>query len=529
MEQERKVEKFLKAYAKKRRGQAGGPFTLDPAARRRLQDEVSRSAPASEDEGETISLWELLRKHWLYLLGFAACIFVMAALFLSTLYAPVSKSFRASSTLSLTKNTRQSSPPMQQPIAGATGSASTAQVAPAPAVAPPMPSVENQNSGQIAAASKGLYLDNLDTRRETREPAQVFSQNVVGSIAITNATVATLTPPHVPPEALSDQALVNSANAPAPESASDELETSSAGISDASRDAAPPGAVAPMRGASSAVRESDNTLSQTSILPTTGIPATAVGGNYAMNSTPVNSMPTRNFGGGGGTRSPLSRKDYLETVASPSQSAAVLLNFQVSKNGNTIRVVDQDGSIYTGALESEGSGQNVTPADTAVLGDLATLNKAALNATTRKSESPKAAQFGSPGGNANKGNDASSAREAISSGVSPATAESPTAAEPQAPMQKYFFYAVGTNQTLKQSVVFAGTLVEDLSLASNAQQTFGMSANAALGAAYAQQFVRSAMTNQPLRIEGVAIIDQTYKIQINAASVPAKNSSPPKK
>ena len=77
MEQERKIEKFLKAYAKKRRGQAGGPFTLDPATRRILQNEVSQSAPASEDEGETISLWELLRKHWLYLLGFAACIFVI--------------------------------------------------------------------------------------------------------------------------------------------------------------------------------------------------------------------------------------------------------------------------------------------------------------------------------------------------------------------------------------------------------------------------------------------------------------------
>jgi hypothetical protein len=152
----------------------------------------------------------------------------------------------------------------------------------------------------------------------------------------------------------------------------------------------------------------------------------------------------------------------------------------------------------------------------------------AEKASTPKSESPKMTQFDTPGGKANKENHASPLPASMSPGMSPATAESPPPAAAQAPMQRYFFYATGTNQTLKQSVVFAGTLLEDLSFASESQQTFGMSANAAIGAAYAQQFVRSAMTNQPLRIEGTAIIDQTYKIQINATPVPAKSSAPPK-
>lgn len=479
MEQERKIERLLKAYAKKRRGQAGDSFKLDPATRQILQNEISRSAPASEDEDETMSLWELLRKHWLYLLGFAACVFVLAALFLPITNAPMSRSFRASTTQSIAGNTRQ-----------------------------------------IPAS-----LDKSGTGPQIREPAQVFSQNVVGAIEITNANVATLTPRHLPPAA-------------APEPASDELVTAAGAMPAAqpelngpvaSREALPPAPAAPTLGMSDAARESHKVASQHSFLPTTEIPATAANGSYAMNSMPVNSLKTSNFGGGGGALNGLApRKDYVETTASTSQSAAVLVNFQVSQNGNTIRVVDQDGSVYTGALESEGFGQNGTVAGIASLTNLATLNPAGLNATTRKSESPKMTQLDTPGANAEKGNNASSAPAAISSGMSTETAESPAATGPQVRTQKYFFYAAGTNQTLKKRIVFAGTLLEDLSFASNAQQTSGMSANAALGAAYAQQFMKSVLTNQPIRIQGVAIIDQTYKIEINAASVPAKNSSPPK-
>ena len=45
MEPERKIEKLLRAYAKKRRAQAGDPLKLHPATRRLLQDEIARNAP----------------------------------------------------------------------------------------------------------------------------------------------------------------------------------------------------------------------------------------------------------------------------------------------------------------------------------------------------------------------------------------------------------------------------------------------------------------------------------------------------
>ena len=51
MEPERKIEKLLRAYAKKRRAQAGDPLTLHPATRRLLQGEVARRKPKPGDDG----------------------------------------------------------------------------------------------------------------------------------------------------------------------------------------------------------------------------------------------------------------------------------------------------------------------------------------------------------------------------------------------------------------------------------------------------------------------------------------------
>jgi hypothetical protein len=62
-ESERPIEKELNAYAQKRRAQAGEPFALDPTTRRRLQDEVAQTvaqpqeSPASGGGSWFDSLW----------------------------------------------------------------------------------------------------------------------------------------------------------------------------------------------------------------------------------------------------------------------------------------------------------------------------------------------------------------------------------------------------------------------------------------------------------------------------------------
>ncbi len=85
MESERKIEKMLRAYAKKRRGQASDHLKLHPAMRRMLQGEVARRAARPEDEAATVTLWELFRQRWAVLAGFAVIIFFGAALYLPAL------------------------------------------------------------------------------------------------------------------------------------------------------------------------------------------------------------------------------------------------------------------------------------------------------------------------------------------------------------------------------------------------------------------------------------------------------------
>src|SRR5450631_3804505 len=87
MEPERKIEKLLRAYAKKRRADAGDPLKLHPAPRRQLQGEVARRKPKPDDDEEaaSVTLWELFRQRWALLAGFAVVVFFGAALIFPSL------------------------------------------------------------------------------------------------------------------------------------------------------------------------------------------------------------------------------------------------------------------------------------------------------------------------------------------------------------------------------------------------------------------------------------------------------------
>lgn len=49
-EPDNKMDDLLKAYAKKRRDEAGAPMAMHPATRRLLQSEVAKLKPASAAE-----------------------------------------------------------------------------------------------------------------------------------------------------------------------------------------------------------------------------------------------------------------------------------------------------------------------------------------------------------------------------------------------------------------------------------------------------------------------------------------------
>lgn len=80
MENERKIEKLLRTYAKKRRADAGEPMKLDPADRRLLQHEAARLARRTDEDDALLTLWSLFRRQWAWLLGFALAMFFGATL-----------------------------------------------------------------------------------------------------------------------------------------------------------------------------------------------------------------------------------------------------------------------------------------------------------------------------------------------------------------------------------------------------------------------------------------------------------------
>ncbi len=100
MEPERKIEKLLQAYAKKRRAQAAEPFALNPGTRQRLHAELARkSSPEAnaEAEADSLSLWQLFRQQWAFLVTFALAIFLVSTLILPTLSSAKHKAQRVSS------------------------------------------------------------------------------------------------------------------------------------------------------------------------------------------------------------------------------------------------------------------------------------------------------------------------------------------------------------------------------------------------------------------------------------------------
>src|SRR5882724_1144484 len=76
MEPERRIEKLLRAFAKKRREQAGEPAALRPAARQRLQQEISRRSAAKSGGGFFANLFSPFQPRLAYALCAIAIVIV---------------------------------------------------------------------------------------------------------------------------------------------------------------------------------------------------------------------------------------------------------------------------------------------------------------------------------------------------------------------------------------------------------------------------------------------------------------------
>lgn len=452
MEPERKIEELLRAYARRRRAQAGDPLTLHPATRRLLQGEAARNAPKPGEEDESVSLWELFRRQWAALLGFTLIIFFGAMLLLPSLSNMKFKEQQAT-TMSHLKQ-----------IGAAAQIAAVENNGKLPATLDALTNhlladkilTDAENGGRFAYVAGGASLDDLQSNAvlaysaaDNNGRAVLFANGDVqwlngarfseltnrGSLQLAVANGLARRQPAETPVAIT----VSGGNVAAVSPVLEQSKSGKLGV--AGQNA---GELAANRPAA---------------------PATALDQMVApqTNSVQFASAASHNLAFG--------LQNSFTNTAAPGNAAPVLANFQVQQNAGAIRVVDQDGSVYDGSLLPENAVAQAEPAPAATPAPVAALPEIQNKDLSAAKKVPQAAQ-------------------------------------------NYFFRVAGTNRTLQQNVVFTGNLLAVSSVATNLQLSFR--GGGGFGGGRAQSELTNQLPWSSSRITGTAVIAGTNNIEINA-------------
>lgn len=439
MEPERDIEKELKAYAQQRRAAAGAPPPLHPADRKALQAEAARLTKSPDAPSR--SWWQTFFGSWpgLAVAGAAAVAVVVASLHL--LAPPDNKQERIQSFAAARR-------PMDEPKA-------MLAPAPRPAATPaPRPMVLAEKTDSQTKSSRVVREDH--------------------SSAVPSPTPATL--PAAAPSGASPTTVNLALNAPPP-----------APIA-APAAATPPPTARMFAPASSALRDRESSLSSGQLAKdvngsaSPGAPAT-VGGTIAGSTGSFNRLATAEAARMLVTQR-FRRTDVPAKQAKVTGISNVLASFKVEQDLGKLRLIDSDGSVYSGSVEE-------TP-------EIAGQADALLE--TARSEKQAAA-----------------------------------AKKPAQPVRFFRFRVSGTNRTLKEEVVFTGnflapgapqqlfkdvgattdTAVAPQSLVTTNAIVIGAPATVAPGAA-AQPVLFEL---QKARMEGDLLLGGSNKLQIKAAPV----------
>jgi hypothetical protein len=473
MEPERKIEKLLRAYAKKRRDQAGDPLKLHPATRRLLQSEAARSAPRPDQEAASLTLWELFWQKWAFLLGFALTVFFCASLFLPALSVSKRKAqavMTKNNLLEIGTAARMFAQDNQQRLPASLDELTNElQLDLANTIL-----IDPQNGRRFVYVGGGKRLDELQSNSILAySPADKEGRTVLfadGRVEVIN---------HEQFSVLTNGGLSQLV------AANDLSRSQIAGTSAAGKDEITiAGAALPVARELNA--EDKKRASKNDGLEMAATNAPELAANQAASTAIDQSVPTHGladiqtadhansvqFTSAGSQNSTFGMQNSFKNTAAPAQTALVLANFQVQQNGSTIRVVDSDGSVYDGSLRTENSVTQNAPAPAAP--------PQPANGAVGQVEQKK-----------------------IPAGQNKAQAA-----------QNYFFRVVGTNRTLKQAVVFDGNLLLNASASVKSQQS--PNGNGSFGGGLVQPVPTNQLPWSSSRIAGTAVVSDTNNIEINA-------------
>jgi hypothetical protein len=413
-EPERPIEKLLRGAANKRRDEAGAPFELHPVNRRLLQGEVARQS--AKPQHETHSFTDLLSQLWPRFVWGVAILAVLGVA--AWLLLPLPDNGRPETFLAKNKSVFEAAP-AKEPLPPMPTAPATIAPPPAPTVTPKPAVVAYADTAQPARAN----------------PAPLMS-----------APALPASPPAV-------------AMTPAPASAvtadeSAKLKSDKSGLSAAQYKS--------LAAAASANRPSQSPIATDALSKPAGA---ARKETKAFGSVQrfVQVAPKAQT------------KKSLADKAVPAQP--VLASFQVEQAGQELRIVDGDGSVYSGRLQ---------------------LATAARRSRAVKAKAP-AATLGSraPAG-------AFQEKAALSLDSDPLAA------------QTYFFRVAGTNRSLNKQVVFTGNLLTATNLALSLPLATNSSTGGGVGGlqnAPAQPVLLPLFNS---RISGKLVIGTGKAVEINA-------------
>ncbi len=323
MEPEREIEKLLRAYVRKRRTDAGDPLKLHPATRRLLQDEVSRRAPKPGMEEASLSLWQLFRQRWAFLLGFALMIFLGALLVLP----PLSSAKRKAQSMNAINNLEQ------------IGAA--AQMA------------AEENNGKLPisleALTNGFVPEQVLTDPVSGKPFVYLAGGQNLDELPSNAVLA-----YSPVDKDGRAVLLADGRVEYADRARFRELTNqkSFQLARADKVAREQGANVAFNGPAAGAASPPATLAPAAAPP--AVPT--VGGEPAMQKSEVNA--TQSFVQTGVAAN---QQNRYRNVATAAQTVPVLQSFQVLQNGDVVSVVDRDGSVYQGSVQMAAAEREAPP------------------------------------------------------------------------------------------------------------------------------------------------------------------------
>jgi len=474
-EPERDIEKRLRAYAEKRRQDAGEPLELHPATRRLLQGEVSRQRAKPAGGGATW-LERVIAAHWLEA-AVAAC--VVAALAIGVvMLRPPSSAARKEEELAY-QQLSANAPAMDLAKAGT----------PQPAATAPEPGPWSANTGSLQPSFTLPKEVKLSEVPPTDKNRFLLAKDLAFSEA--EGEVPSFPPTAVPetghPEAAHGVALTGGRSGPGlrfdkPEVAEAERREASATLGTfvaGDKLRAQPALPAPVGQPASPPGRSDLVPSEVKEDLFAGTVATSRAAVFAQNFANV------------------AKQVAPRKVAAQPDLPDVLNNFRVEQSGERIQIIDQDGSTYAGNAQASRLSQ-FFPERTS----------AGAPVSSAVALKQKLGGGGAGGGRAG------------AFGAERGLADRATEAQRQA--QSYFFRVAGTNRALNEPVVFTGQLflLTNAAVAEAAPVADEKRARLLKAAAKPGQTQAVPAPLQNYRITGAAVVGEKQTINVDAVSVP---------